>query len=834
MEPTLANSPRWVTYLDYFAWEKFWQATIKKLPPDQGKALGERVLHDFNQGIDDDVKRKRNYNEQECVLAYVNNGPPTEESYKHFKIWFKTKPECHSYLMHQKKRMAESLADAYQKNPAFINQFIARERQRIAAEASAPKALWKPSEKWLPEHFIDPMANLLAAAELLLSEPATEKKTNRRSTSSTVLGSSILLEGTLPHFHSIAGRRQPNNLASLPHGQGPNRNTGGQRPLGNGGLNALQVSAVRPQGYVYTVGGQRPVSSETRIPPSHGYTSNTGGQHALNNGRGFQITRSSTRYQGPIAGYSGQAYTNNIRSGTGSNNIKLKTEIQQRSTQLADNRHRANSQEQHEIVVDPFLEMRVLKPRYKTDKVPRVIGSGIERLPSLNNADKSRLANPESALPPMAEFLSAIGLSRGLDDELSSNDNGVNSNQERVAAEAPLDSDRKLVNRRQKEPLGFVSPADRLQTGIGTLSISDFSVVNKAGRTNGAAEHTEKPPFNIFQEIFKELDLIYILAKHMRLQEMLICYRISKRFHQVINFSITTVINTQALYRAPASSKIFPFRCYAKLCMPDPAFRSHPDNTRAAAGETRTVPSFRWLQMICFRDMVCHQIMAIMDEDGVPLPEKCEVAMKKVWFLMDIPENTRRIAAVQNPELFTDADLFFATMFFVKVDMRFTDPVSGSGSDGMRRLMMCQPSLSVLWKTLKRVELRSKLEIARLYFRCFSPPEGEERRVGLLGIPQNEIGIGRYENWGRTGSRVVLQRPDELVLKESIRRRLDLHENYKDMFLWGYVNQSTMENAPSRSYSHEVERLEGLEELLDDDDANAEKKKTSSRVVQKE
>ncbi|EDN02624.1 predicted protein [Histoplasma mississippiense (nom. inval.)] len=329
----------------------------------------------------------------------------------------------------------------------------------------------------------------------------------------------------------------------------------------------------------------------------------------------------------------------------------------------------------------------------------------------------------------------------------------------------------------------------------------------------GVRQQYEKP-FNIFEEILKRPDLTLLLAKHLRVQELLILYRISRDFHNVVNTRFTTVIQAQASARAPESAKIFPPRCYAKLCIPDPGLRPHPVARRAAVGETRKVPSFRWLLMVCFREMVCHEIITILAEDGVPVPDRCAETMKKIWLLMDIPDNARRIGLAQNCEIFTDVDLFFATLFFVKLDMRFTDPITGSGKDGMRRLLLAQPSLSMLWRTLKRTALISKLDVMRLFVRWKYQPRQDQRGLSIFGIPAHEVGIVQYQGWGRTRNRTLLQRPDELLLKESIRRGLELQQRYTDMFLWGYINPNTMQDYPPVLRRRQMERMEGLEEML--------------------
>ncbi|KLJ08956.1 hypothetical protein EMPG_15614 [Blastomyces silverae] len=374
---------------------------------------------------------------------------------------------------------------------------------------------------------------------------------------------------------------------------------------------------------------------------------------------------------------------------------------------------------------------------------------------------------------------------------------------------------------------GFASATEHAQSDMLSLSnISQLFIMRNQKLENcighapcqapglEGVRYQYEAPFNIFQEILKRPELTLLIARHLRVQELLILYRTSRDFHHVVNTRFTTVIQAQARTRAPEAAKIFPPRCYAKLCIPDPGLRPHPVAKRAALGETRKVPSFRWLLMVCFREMVCHEIITILAEDGVPVPDRCTSTMKKIWLLMDIPDNARRIALVQNREIFTDVDLFFATLFFVKLDMRFTDPITGSGKDGMRRLLLAQPSLSMLWRTLKRTALISKLDVMRLFVRWQYQPRQDQRGLSMFGIPAHEIGIVQYQCWGRTGNRIPLQRPDELLLKESIRRGLDLQQRYTDMFLWGYINPRTMRDYPPVLRKRQMERMEGLEELL--------------------
>ncbi|EFE39369.1 conserved hypothetical protein [Trichophyton verrucosum HKI 0517] len=366
---------------------------------------------------------------------------------------------------------------------------------------------------------------------------------------------------------------------------------------------------------------------------------------------------------------------------------------------------------------------------------------------------------------------------------------------------------------------GYRSFGDLAQLDFDSVSLENFSIL-KAGdipefKDMSVLQREEfRPEFNIFQHLVRHPELVIIMAKYLRVQELLILNYMSRPFHHVVRNRITGIIISQAQRRAMESAQIFPFRCFGKLCFTDPNKQPHQVPERAEAGEIRQVPSFRWLLMICYREMVCHQIVTIMAEDGLPVPDSCTSVLKKIWLLLDIPDNKRRIALVRQASIFSDLDLFFAMMIFIKIDMRFTDPVTGNGKDGMRRLLLAQPSLTILWRALGRTALVSKLEVMKLYVRWKYHPPHAERGQTIFGIPPDEIGRMQYEAWGKTGSRRILLRPDELIIRESIRRGLNLQLHYTDMFLWGYVNPRTRDNTATEIPPRTLERLEGMEEIL--------------------
>lgn len=191
--------------------------------------------------------------------------------------------------------------------------------------------------------------------------------------------------------------------------------------------------------------------------------------------------------------------------------------------------------------------------------------------------------------------------------------------------------------------------------------------------------------------------------------------------------------------------------------------------------------------MVEWRERVVDEILALMQLEGLNFPAKTSKTLKKIWFLMDLPDNKRRVGLIRNTEVWTDDDLYRATEFMLKLDMRFTDPRTGSGSHDLRKLVLAQRSLATLWRVLKREELRTQLEVLRMAVKTnYVPPRFAN--LPVLGVPPKRVGMLQWEGYGKRPGSKLLQ-VDELLMKESIRRDLPLQAWYLDMALSGFVDK---------------------------------------------
>ena len=242
----------------------------------------------------------------------------------------------------------------------------------------------------------------------------------------------------------------------------------------------------------------------------------------------------------------------------------------------------------------------------------------------------------------------------------------------------------------------------------------------------------------------------------------------------------------QAFAKCKDAARTFAHTTYKSLCMLDPCGRPDPNGAGTAV---RLVPSFRWLRMIVFREGVVRRIMDEVNRYGHNLPPRTGLVLKKLWFMMDIALNDRRSDLIRNEKFWSNLDLYVATLFFIKLDMCFTHPLTGDGETHLRRLLVGQRTLSHLLKTLQRDGVVDQLELLQLYIGYTKGvPVGLE--MDMLGIRKSNIGTQELEGWGIGEGKLL--RIDEMIMMEATRRGLDFDEKYSHMMLWGYVDPLTL------------------------------------------
>ncbi|KAI4203556.1 MAG: hypothetical protein LQ350_001746 [Teloschistes chrysophthalmus] len=301
-------------------------------------------------------------------------------------------------------------------------------------------------------------------------------------------------------------------------------------------------------------------------------------------------------------------------------------------------------------------------------------------------------------------------------------------------------------------------------------------------------------PSGIFNQLLNLPELVFETIGHLPIPDLISLYAISKDFHRLANTRVTTMILSHAHALAPESARLFPFRCYRSLCLRDPANRRneaqkehHPHFV-----EVRFVPSFRWLQMVVFREGVVEDFVACLEEEGLMLPPEGSTAtIKKMWFTIDVPTNAQRSPLMHNEIYCTEEDLYLASLFITKLDMLLTCPLTGEGDLNLRKMLFGQRSFSTLASVLKRETMINEYEMFQMILRYDYEMDDAQLalRLPMLGVLFKEIGKLQYEGWGKNAG-VAFQQVDDLVNLECVRRGLDIGAHYLDMVFFGFVDKS--------------------------------------------
>ncbi|KAK8162375.1 hypothetical protein BKA80DRAFT_184077, partial [Phyllosticta citrichinensis] len=269
--------------------------------------------------------------------------------------------------------------------------------------------------------------------------------------------------------------------------------------------------------------------------------------------------------------------------------------------------------------------------------------------------------------------------------------------------------------------------------------------------------------FNLFEAIFSQSDVTLNVARHMEVNDFLNMYCISKKFYYLVNSHMTTYMLALARVHAPLAMRITPPK---------------------------------WLQMVAFREAVSHDILLAMALEGHRFPHPIQEVMLKMWMLLDLPRTALRLSLIRNDRVWHNRDLFVALMFLMKLDMRFSDPITGDGECVLSQLLLAQRSLEPLWEALRGWRLNTQTELLTMVVEWDYAPPGFEnpKNLPMFGVPASKISSLSCEDW--TPGRPPLLRPDELLLGECVRRQLDMNRCFVDFMLWGYVNWRTGEPIP--------------------------------------
>ncbi|KAK4105073.1 hypothetical protein N658DRAFT_419029 [Parathielavia hyrcaniae] len=319
----------------------------------------------------------------------------------------------------------------------------------------------------------------------------------------------------------------------------------------------------------------------------------------------------------------------------------------------------------------------------------------------------------------------------------------------------------------------------------------------------------KKDRFDLLGSLCTCTELTVEVCKHLRPLDIVHLYSIGKEFHRTISKHMRSSIFAWASYMAPTATRIYSSPVYHRWFIPDPAgrrvtpadqelSRTQPGQARLAGqeplnereGEVRKIPGLMWLQMVVGREMRVRDMIACLARRGHRLPEGSHLTLKKIWLVMDAATSQARMILLNNPDFFSDEDVYIAQLFMVKLVLAFNDPVFGPQSSSLMRLMMGQRGLTPLWQLLRGKRYRTALEMRQLKLRYDVVPEQVDESVAAQhGVPVDELGVVHFEGWGQGPDHLL--RPDQLIPLEAARRQLDLDRCVDEMMIFGHVDFAT-------------------------------------------
>ena len=331
-----------------------------------------------------------------------------------------------------------------------------------------------------------------------------------------------------------------------------------------------------------------------------------------------------------------------------------------------------------------------------------------------------------------------------------------------------------------------------------------------AAKWHSLCRPPKKDRFDLLASLCTCTELIVEVCKHLRPLDIVVLYSLNKNFHYTLNKSMRSSIFAWATHMAPAATRIYSSPVYCRWFVPDPDNRrvtrvdqelsqTRPGQAKVDGqpplndkeGEVRLIPGLLWLQMVVNREIRVRDIIACLARRGHRMPKDSHVSLKKMWLIMDAATSQARMLLLNNPDFFSNEDLYIAQLFMIKLILAFNDPIFGPQSSMLMRLMLGQRGLSPLWALLRGKQYRSSVEIRRLKLMYDVGPDQIDPGNGdaLHGVEMDQLGVLHFEGWGTGPDH--LMRPDELIPLEAARRQLDLDTCLEEMMIFGHVNFGT-------------------------------------------
>jgi len=305
-------------------------------------------------------------------------------------------------------------------------------------------------------------------------------------------------------------------------------------------------------------------------------------------------------------------------------------------------------------------------------------------------------------------------------------------------------------------------------------------------RPHKPARPAPPQPFNVYKSLLRHPNLFFQLCIRLPYPSIIALYAIDKEFHYRLNKYSVSVIHDYARYWAPIASRVFSWVLYPELCISDPMLRPMDGREWLA----RDVPGFRWVGMVLARQKVVRGILGQLAVEGHRVPKGVEETLCKFWVVMEMHSTLVRTAFLQDREIWTDADIRNFHLFLVKLDMRFSDPILGSGWCAFSHALLTQRSLRPLWAVLTGKVVLDYDRLTNLVVRTYPADDMDTDTMPWLDdevdneVPERLWGIQMKEGWDPNGGR--MESCVDMVIAEGVRRELHVQKHLLNFVRFGH------------------------------------------------
>lgn len=343
-----------------------------------------------------------------------------------------------------------------------------------------------------------------------------------------------------------------------------------------------------------------------------------------------------------------------------------------------------------------------------------------------------------------------------------------------------------------------------------------------------------KKVFSLLGAFVRDNSLLLALTSYLDVPSIISLYAISKSFHLSFNRHTTAFVLSSMRTWAPGADMIFPWRCYRSLCIGDPIKRQKaiPKTFEAEVDRlkdnSRDVPSLRWLQMVVWREAISADMLMQLNSKALRNPRGTHDAVKRLWFVLDMPLNAQRLAVFRSQTYFSDQAIYRATSFLIRCDMAFTDPgidpfplnhpnqamfpnqwaFAAAVGCNLREKLTAERNFTALWRVLKGLtwdmdEPPRPLEASDIVklnvkhkFRWPAGTSDAQLRVPIMGMWYSDMRFVGCERIYRRDDDVAtkLKRPcrplislEKLLMGEGVRRAMHFEMHFLDMITWGFM-----------------------------------------------